>query len=80
MVMRSMYGPEKLLMASKKPRLINLVSNVANMSDEEIQGLNEKPDVIKGLLAIKKSHMQEEAAKRAEIIANQMIAASLRNM
>ena len=77
--MRSSFGPEKLLLASKKPHIISLVNKVHTLSEDEIRNLNEKPDTIKGLLAIKKQYNQEQAAIRAEIIANQMISNFLKN-
>ena len=48
-----MYAPDALLLASKKPRIIELVSKVDVMSINEITSLNEKQDVIRGLLIIK---------------------------
>ena len=51
--MRSMYGPDALLLASKKPRIVALVSRAGQMTVDEIHRLDEKPDVIKGLLIIK---------------------------
>jgi hypothetical protein len=76
--MRSSFGPERFLLASKKPYIKQLLANVNNLSEDDIKKLNEKPDIIKGLLAIKKTHGQAEAAIRAEIIANQMIEKSLK--
>lgn len=76
--MRSAYGPEKLLLASKKPKIVDLVKRAALMTKEEISTLNEKPDIIKGLLNIKSSIEQEEALKRAEAIADAMIEATSR--
>ena len=74
--MRSQYGPERFLLASKKPHIQQLVKNVENLSEEEIQQLQEKSDIIKGLLAIKKTQIDTDALTRAEKIADMMIAAS----
>lgn len=51
--MRSMYGPDQLLLASKKPRIKELIELSVMMTPDEIKLLNEKPDVIRGLLLIK---------------------------
>lgn len=74
--MRSQYGPERFLLASKKLHIQQLVKNVETLSEEEIQQLQEKPDIIKGLLAIKKTQIDTDALTRAEKIADMMIAAS----
>lgn len=73
--MRSMYGPETLLLASKKPRIKELVAKVYDMSEDEIKSLSEKPDVIKGLLQLKKNETQKEKATLAERLADMMMAA-----
>lgn len=73
MNMRSnMYGPETYLLKSKKPREQALVAACYNMTDDEIRALTEKPNVIKGLLNIKKLKMNEESASRAEVLADMM--------
>lgn len=73
MSMRSnMYGPETYLLRSKKPREQALVAACYNMTDDEIKVLNEKPNVIKGLLSIKQLKMNEESASRAEVLADMM--------
>jgi len=68
--MRSLYGPDQLLLASKKPRIKALIEQAKSMSDEEIRSLSEKPDVIKGLLLIKKfgTHKGTIAEKIAELM------------
>lgn len=71
--MRSAYGPEKFLLASKKSKIIDLVKRATLMTNEEISNLNEKPDVIKGLLNIKAGAENKEAMARAEAIADAMI-------
>lgn len=72
--MRStLHGPDAFLLKSKKPHIQSLVANVDNMTNEQIERLNEKPDVIKGLLNIKRQKEQESAAKRAEILADLMM-------
>ena len=72
--MRStIHGPEAFLLKSKKPHIQALVANVESMTNEQIERLNEKPDIIKGLLNIKRIKEQESAAKRAEILADLMI-------
>lgn len=78
--MRSQFGPERLLLASKKPHIQELVSRVKTMSEDEIKSLQEKPDTIKGLLNIKKMHSQADSLKRAKAIADLMIAASKKNI
>lgn len=74
--MRSTYGPEKLLLASKKPHIIELIIKSKTMSIEEIQALDEKPDTIKGLLAIRKTENQKISAVNAEMIADMMVSAN----
>lgn len=76
--MRSEYGPEKFLLASKKPHILNLVKRVDHLSEEQIKSLPEKPDIIKGLLNIKKTQNDTEALKRAEAIADMMMAANVK--
>lgn len=74
--MRStLHGPDVYLLKSKKPHIISLIENIQSMTEDEINSLNEKPDVIKGLLLIKQREAQKEALIRAEAIADMMIAA-----
>ena len=73
--MRSSYGPETLLRASRKPHVQDLVARCIEMTDDEIDALAEKPDVKRGLKNIRRQHLQGEAAVRAEAIALIMIAA-----
>jgi len=75
-IMRSSYGPETLLLASKKPRIKELVSRVSDLTEDEIRQLAEKPDTIKGLLNIKKGYSNKESLARAELLADMMIKAS----
>lgn len=77
--MRSSYGPETLLRASKKPHIQQLVANCINMTEQEIDELDEKPDVKKGLRNILREHQQGLAAIRAEAIADLMQQAYLKN-
>jgi|APFre7841882654_1041346.scaffolds.fasta_scaffold1185422_1 hypothetical protein len=77
--MRSQYGPETLLLSSKKPHIQDLLKRAENMTVEEIQNLSEKPDIIKGLLNIRRMREQDAAALRAEAIADAMMNASLKN-
>lgn len=76
--MRSQYGPETLLLASKKPHIKNLLTQLPNLTEEQIKSLKEKPDIIKGLLNIKKTQNNADALKRAELIADMMIAARIK--
>ena len=68
-----MYGPEQYLIKSKKPHIQALVAAAANMTTEDIEKLDEKTDIIRGLLAIKKKSVQAESAARAEQLADMMI-------
>jgi hypothetical protein len=72
-----MHGPEAYLLKSKKPHIQDLVKRAETMSEDDIKGLSEKPDVIKGLLNIKKKSSNTDALKRAEMIADMMMAAQL---
>jgi hypothetical protein len=67
-----MYGPDTLLLASKKSRIIALVEMVDNMTIDEIKALSEKPDVIKGLLLIKEFGKDGPKLTVPEKIANRM--------
>ena len=49
----SYYGPDQLLLASKKPHIQELVRQCVHMTDDEIVALPEKEDVRRGLLIIK---------------------------
>lgn len=51
--MRSIYDPGQLLLVSKKPRIKELVEASMSMTIDEIKSLDEKPDVIRGLLLIR---------------------------
>lgn len=78
--MRStLHGPEAYLLKSKKPHIIALVERCRSLSDDEIRALPEKPDVIKGLLGIRRLADQERAATIAERLADMMMAAHNNN-
>ena len=73
--MRStLHGPEAFLLKSKKPRIQALVANVDKMTQEDIENLDEKTDIKRGLLNIKKKQEQDRAHTIAELLADQMIA------
>lgn len=73
--MRStLYGPERYLIKSKKPHIQALVAAAANMTVEDIEKLDEKPDIIIGLKNIKTQGEQAASASRAEQLAAIMIA------
>jgi hypothetical protein len=72
--MRStLHGPEAFLLKSKKPQIQLLISKVDSMTEDQIRNLDQKPDVIKALLNIKRRKEQEAAAARAELLADLMI-------
>ena len=74
--MRSaLHGPEVYLLKSKKPHIRDLVNRAKTMTEEEIRSLPEKPDVIKGLLNIRKQVDQSRSAIMAEKLADMMQAA-----
>ena len=74
--MRStLHGPEAFLLKSKKPHILNLIERCKSLTDDEIRALPEKPDVIKGLLNIRKLADQARAASVAEMLADMMQAA-----
>ena len=50
----SLYGPEQLLLVSKKPHIQDLVRRCMDMSEEEIQSLPERNDIKQGLINIKR--------------------------
>lgn len=73
--MRStLHGPGEFLLKSKKPRIQALVAGCREMSIQDIEKLDEKPDIIRGLLEIRNRAEQMEAASRAELLADLMIA------
>ena len=73
--MRStLHGPEAFLLKSKKPRIQALVASVDKMTQEDIENLDEKTDIKRGLLNIKKKHGHDKAQTIAELLADQMIA------
>jgi hypothetical protein len=67
-----MYGPDTLLLASKKPHIIELVKMVDTLSIDEIKSLHEKSDTIKGLLYIKEFGKNGPKLTIPEKIANLM--------
>jgi len=69
---RSIYGPETLLLASKKPRIRDLVAKSREMTEEQIRALPEKPDIIRGLLVINNLSENQKRAAAAERLANMM--------
>lgn len=74
--MRSaIHGPGIYLLKSKKPHVMELIARAKTMTDDEIRALSEKPDVIKGLLDIRKMADQSRAASVAERLADMMQAA-----
>ena len=75
--MRSaLHGPEVFLLRSKKSHIQELVKKCYSMTEEEIKKLNEKPDIIKGLLILQKTQSNEDAWERANKIADMMILAN----
>lgn len=72
--MRStLHGPEAFLLKSKKPHIQLLISKVDSLTEEQIKKLDQKPDIIKALLNIKRNREQQAAAARAELLADLMI-------
>jgi len=67
-----MYGPDELLLASKKPRIKELIKRSRSMTEEEIRALPERPDVIQGLLLINLFGEDQKKATVAEKVANLM--------
>lgn len=73
--MRStLHGPGEFLLKSKKPHIQALIARCYDMSAEDIEKLDEKPDIIRGLLEIKQRSEQAKSASRAELLADMMIA------
>jgi hypothetical protein len=73
--MRStLHGPEAFLLKSKKPHIQLLVARVNDMTLEDIEKLDEKPDIKAGLRNIKKQGEQAASHSRAELLADLMIA------
>jgi len=73
--MRSnIHGPGEFLLKSKKPRIQALIARCQEMSVQDIEKLDEKPDVKKGLLEIKDLKNKPESASRAALLADMMIA------
>lgn len=73
--MRStLHGPGEFLLKSKKPRIQALIARCHEMSVEDIEKLDEKPDIKRGLLEIRDRKSKAESAARAEQLADLMIA------
>lgn len=71
--MRStLHGPGEFLLKSKKPRMQALIAQCYDMSVQDIEKLDEKPDIIRGLLELRKRKTQAESAKLAELLADMM--------
>ena len=68
--------PHALLLASKKPYHKQLLAELDSLDEESIKQLNTNLWVIKGLLAEKQIRENGNAADRAVLIAEAMIAAS----
>lgn len=78
--MRStLHGPETFLLKSRKPHIVALVERCKTLSEEEIRALPEKPDIIKGLLGIRRLADQQRAASLAERLADMMVARHIEN-
>jgi hypothetical protein len=71
--MRSQWGPERLLLASKKPHIQQLVAQCNTWTLQDVDALEVKPDIKKGLRAIVQSRLHGEAWKRAEKLADLMM-------
>jgi nitrate reductase NapAB chaperone NapD len=73
--MRStLHGPEVYLLKSKKPRIVALIAAAKEMSIEDIEKLEEKPDIIAGLLKLKKIETDGDSMLLAERLADLMTA------
>lgn len=73
--MRStLHGPGEFLLKSKKPRIQALVAKCYEMSVEDIEKLDEKPDIKKGLLELRDRKNKADSASRAATLADMMIA------
>ena len=71
--MRStLYGPEEFILKSKKPRILALVAGLDNMTVEAIEKLDEKSDIRRGLLMIKRKREESNISDLAERLADQM--------
>ncbi len=73
--MRStLHGPSEFLLKSKKPRIQALIARCYDMSEQDIEKLDEKPDIIRGLLELRDRKNKAESSSRAERLADMMIA------
>ncbi len=71
--MRSQWGPERLLLASKKPYIQQLVAQCDTWTLQDVDALSVKPDIKKGLRAIVQNRLHGEAWQRAEKLADLMM-------
>lgn len=73
--MRSnIHGPGEFLLKSRKTHIQALIARCQEMSVQDIEKLNEKPDIIRGLIEIRKRREQAESASMAESLADMMTA------
>ena len=70
--MRSQWGPERLLLASKKPHIQQLVA-CESWTLEDVDALSVKPDIKKGLRALVQTRLHGDAWQRAERLADLMM-------
>lgn len=71
--MRStIHGPGEFLLKSKKPHIQALIARCYEMSEQDIENLDEKPDIRRGLITIKRRQDNKDALERAEKIADLM--------
>lgn len=71
--MRSQWGPERLLLASKKPHIQQLVAQCESWTLEDVDALSVKPDIKKGLRALVQTRLHGDAWQRAERLADLMM-------
>jgi len=71
--MRSSFGPEEFLLKSKKSHIQALVALTETMSLEDIEKLEEKPDIKRGLRNLVIRRDQKKSASIADILADRMI-------
>jgi len=67
-----MYDPGQLLLASKKPRIQELIARSKSLNEEQIKALPEKPDVIRGLLLINQFGSDQKKALLSHKVADAM--------
>jgi hypothetical protein len=71
--MRSQWGPERLLLASKKPHIQQLVAQCNTWTLQDVDALEVKPDIKKGLRALVQTRLHSDAWQRAEKLADLMM-------